>query len=114
MSTSAIILKSENGEITYVVGEVVTKTKAQLEADIAELTKKAADLHNVDVEALKNNYELELQALKDKYTKLINDAEAENVRNKETLDKYYNEIDNLQAVLSTLPDAEISTEEVKD
>ena len=111
MSTSAIILKSENGEITYVVGEVVTKTKAQLESEIAKLSEMIAELKYEDVNLLKGMYEEELQALKSKYDKLIADAETNNAENEEALNKYQNEIDNLRAVLSTITGAESQVEE---
>lgn len=102
MEKSAIIIKSENGSVTYVVGEVVTKTKEQLEADVKNLEAERAAIRDVDLDSIKQEYEAKLEELKAKYEKDLADAQACAEENHARVARINEDIDNLNAVLATI------------
>lgn len=102
MEKSAIIIKSENGSVTYVVGEVVTKTKEQLEADVKNLEAERAAICDVDLDSIKQEYEAKLEELKAKYEKDLADAQACVEENHARVARINEDIDNLNAVLATI------------
>ena len=111
MEKSAIIIKSENGSVTYVVGEVVTKTKEQLEADVKNLEAERAAIHDVDLDSIKQEYEAKLEELKAKYEKDLADAQACAEENLARVARINEDIDNLNAVLATIsPNSYMPTE----
>lgn len=108
MEKSAVILKSENGAITYVIGEVVTKTKEQLESEVQELEARKAGICSQDVEAIRASYDARIEALKQEAEEAIQKAIKENELASEEVIKITESIDNLNAVLS-----QFNTEETK-
>lgn len=108
MEKSAVILRSENGAVTYVIGEVVTKTKEQLESEVQELEAKRASICSQDVDAVRANYDARIEALKQEAEEAVQKAVKENELASEEVAKIGESIDNLNAVLS-----QFNTEETK-
>lgn len=102
MEKSAIIIKSENGTVTYVVGEVVTKTKEQLEADVQNLEAERDAIKDVDLDSIKQDYEAKIAELKLKYEKDLADAQARIEEDHARIARINEDIDNLNAVLATI------------
>ena len=100
MEKSAVILKSENGAVTYVIGEVVTKTQEQLEQEIDELTLEVNSICSQDVDALRVDYNEKIEALKQEAELAIQSAIKENELANERVAKLNESIDNLRVVLS--------------
>lgn len=116
MEKSAIIIKSENGKVTYVIGEVLTKSTDELLAEINSLEDRLHRIVCVDVESVKQEYDAKIEALKAEANSAIERAIEDNKHADEDVKRISEEIDNLNAVLSTLTDvekAEISEDEIK-
>jgi len=111
MEKSAIIIKSENGTVTYVVGEVVTKTKEQLEADVQNLEAEREAIKDVDFDSIKQDYETKIAELKQKYEKDLADAQARAEEGHARIARINEDIDNLNAVLATIQPSTLVTAE---
>lgn len=111
MEKSAIIIKSENGTVTYVVGEVITKTKEQLEADVQNLEAEREAIKDVDFDSIKQDYETKIAELKQKYEKDLADAQARAEEGHARIARINEDIDNLNAVLATIQPSTLVTAE---
>lgn len=109
---STVIIRSENGTVTYVVGEVVSKTQEQIQNEIAELEAKIANRVSVDVDSIKEEYAEKIRLLNEEMeaavAKAITDNEAANIEAQKDAEA----LENLKVVLDTFAPAEPTTEEV--
>ena len=116
MEKSAIIIRSENGKVTYVIGEVLTKSAEELSAEIESLENQLSHVNCIDVESVKQEYDAKIEALKAEAESAIEKALEDQKHADEEVKRLSEEIDNLNAVLSTLTDSEkteISKEDIK-
>ena len=101
MKNSTIIIKSENGTVTYVIGQVMEKTADQVAEEIKELEAKRDGLVCEDPEAIKAEYEEKILLLQKELAIKLEQA----TRNNEEIEKMTIEINekigNLRAVLNS-------------
>ena len=100
---SAVIIKSENGTVTYVVGEVVSKTKEQLQAEATELETKIAGRTPINIDALKEECNEKLRILAEELDAKITAAIAFNEEQVKETQRDTENLNNLKAVLETFP-----------
>lgn len=109
---STVIIRSENGTVTYVVGEVVSKTQEQIQNEIAELEAKIATRVPIEVDSIKEEYAEKIRLLNEEMEAAVAKAIADNEAANIEAQKDAEALENLKVVLDTFTPAEPATEEV--
>lgn len=117
MKNSTIIIKSENGTVTYVIGQVMEKTADQVTEEIKELEAKRDSLVCKDPEAIKAEYEEKILLLQQELTVKLEQAAKDKEESEKLTAEINDRIDNLYAVLDSfesLKEPEIQEKPVEE
>lgn len=114
MEKSVIVIKAENGVVSYVIGQVETATKEKVEAEIAALRMDlSADREGFSLEAIEDAFAARFEALEAEKAAAISEAKAKEEAYQESILEIKEKIKRLEAVYAVFED-DISEEESVD